>query len=195
MQRALTVLFVLFGLFAWSPEASAAVLKGRLETWRGIVEGTLYRHDGDTFWIGPVQVRIFGIDSPEKSTECKIDGEERPKCNVLSMDGLGDLIYLGVICTAVGRHLDRFNRWVAKCTTQDGADLGQALITEGFACADKRFLKGDEQENIYIAAESGARAAKLGLWGIGFEFLDMCREKNEKSSKARLRKGAVQVPK
>lgn len=50
---------------------------GAFSSWDQIpveVSGTVDRSDGDSFWIGDREIRLFGIDAFEAGQTCKIDG-------------------------------------------------------------------------------------------------------------------------
>ena len=67
----------------------------------------------------------------------------------------------GVACTPRGE--DRYGRLLATCSTGAVADLGAALVRDGYAVNYGRYTSD------YAAAESEARAARRGVWQGTFD--------------------------
>ena len=57
----------------------------------------------------------------------------------------------------VTRYTDRYGRMVARCSVR-GADIGQWLVSQGWAMAYTRYSKA------YVTDEQQARTAKRGIW-------------------------------
>lgn len=115
-------------------------------------------HDGDTFSIGAVDVRVFGIDAPELAQACG----DRP-CGRDARAALSDLV-LGrdLTCRIRGRS---FGRLVGECSA-DGTAIGPAMLARGEAVAYRAFLR--KRDGAYLAAEAQARAAGAGIWSGPF---------------------------
>lgn len=107
--------------------------------------------DGDSLRIGDRNIRLVGIDAPERAQTCR-DGRNREwACGTAATARLTELIARGpVTCTPKGH--DRYGRTLAVCSSGAITDLGQALVREGYA-----------------DAEAEARAAGRGLWQGAFE--------------------------
>ena len=112
--------------------------------------------DGDTLRLGAVEIRLFGIDAPERRQLCaRADGTPWP-CGHAASARLAELVALGPVrCRPQDR--DRYGRVVSICTA-GGVDLGGRLVAEGLARAYVSF------SDAYLPLEADARAAGLGLW-------------------------------
>lgn len=126
-----------------------------------IVSGLASAVDGDTLAMGPVRVRLFGIDAPEASQTCRMAGRPYP-CGQWSAAETASLIANRVV-TCHPKDLDRFRRVVAKCFRDDGMDIGSELVARGWALAFRQF------SNEYVAVEDAARFERRGMWAGEFE--------------------------
>lgn len=111
--------------------------------------------DGDTLHVGPVIVRIHGIDAPESGQICQAQGGGTWPCGVKATARMAALVQGGVECTAQTR--DRYGRIVARCHA-GATDIGEVLVREGLAWAFVRY------SDDYAGAEDAARADKRGIW-------------------------------
>jgi endonuclease YncB( thermonuclease family) len=112
--------------------------------------------DGDTLDLGPVRVRIHGIDAPEFSQTCAAARGGAWDCGKVAAARLAALAGGGrVVCDP--RERDQYGRIVARCEAE-GVDLGGALVSEGLAWA---FLRYSDD---YAATEAAAREAGRGVW-------------------------------
>lgn len=118
--------------------------------------------DGDTLHTGNERIRLAGIDAPELPQTCR-DGQAREwSCGQAAKERLAALVSQGgVTCSPRGQ--DRYGRTLAVCSAGTIADIGAALVGEGYALNYNRYTSD------YAAAESGARAARRGVWQGGFE--------------------------
>ena len=119
-------------------------------------QGRLTVIDGDTFEVGGITVRLFGVDAPEHDQTCtNRDGAEW-SCGVWVSTQVTDL-YGGreALCTTTD--IDRYGREVARCTVA-GADLGRALVAQGLATAYRDYSWD------YDLDEKAAQVAGLGIW-------------------------------
>lgn len=124
------------------------------------ITGTAHVADGDTLRVDGARVRISGIDAPELSQRCGPDGRDAP-CGAMAADWLRRRVEgRQVACRTVDT--DRYGRAVAVCAA-DGADLGAAMVEAGWATAYRRYSLA------YVAHEGRARAARRGIWALGFE--------------------------
>lgn len=86
--------------------------------------------DGDTFDIGPVRIRIHGIDAPEAAQTCPTQSGQEWRCGTAATRRLVELIEgLRVTCIALER--DNYGRIVARCLSPQGEDLAGVLTSEG----------------------------------------------------------------
>jgi endonuclease YncB( thermonuclease family) len=118
--------------------------------------------DGDTLHAADARIRLVGIDAPEKAQTCRDDQGHAWACGVAAREQLKALVAHGAVRCAAQGH-DRYGRTLAVCSAGDVADIGGALVREGYAVS---YMDKDAR---YAAAESAARAEGLGLWRGAFE--------------------------
>lgn len=112
--------------------------------------------DGDTVDIGPVRIRLHGIDAPESDQTCARVGGGTWNCGTASTKRLANLIDGETIsCSALER--DHYGRVIAVCYQND-VDLNALLVREGLAWAFTHFSED------YASLEVTARAAGVGVW-------------------------------
>jgi endonuclease YncB( thermonuclease family) len=112
--------------------------------------------DGDTIDLGPVRIRLHGMDAPEAGQRCgKSNGGTWP-CGDRAVERLAELVE-GKEVECVARDRDPYGRIVAACFI-DGADVQARLVEEGLAWAFVRF------SDDYAALEVAARGAGVGVW-------------------------------
>ena len=126
------------------------------EAQRVTITGEAIVFDGDTLDIGPVRVRLHGIDAPETGQSCtKRDGGEW-RCGAAAARRLTDLVAdRPIVCEALER--DPYGRIIARCHNE-GLDVAEILISEGLAWA---FL---EFSTDYLASQEDAKASGNGVW-------------------------------
>ena len=113
--------------------------------------------DGDSLFVGGVEIRLAGIAAPELRQSCEAGGKAY-RCGEEARRALAEILAGGpVTCRAQGR--DRYGRRIARCSA-GGEDLGAALVAEGWAIP----MDGE-----YSGEEARARRARLGLWAGTFE--------------------------
>lgn len=118
--------------------------------------------DGDTLHADGKRIRLTGIDAPELHQTCRDAQDRKWSCGRAAKARLTELVSHGqVACTARGH--DRYGRTLATCSAGDVADLGEALVREGYAVDYRRY------SDDYLAAEREARAAGRGIWRGRFE--------------------------
>lgn len=111
--------------------------------------------DGDTLAIGSEHVRLFGIDAPERDQTCDRGGQPWD-CGRDATRALTALVGKArLVCEVQDR--DRYGRAVSICAA-GGTDLAEALVEQGAAVAYRRYSLR------YVAAETRARARRLGVW-------------------------------
>lgn len=119
--------------------------------------GVLRVIDADTFDVGGVRVRLFGIDAPEMGQPCTAQGREWD-CGRWARDLVRNR-FEGQRARCTQRDIDRYDRIVATCEV-GGVDLGAALVSDGIAWAYRRY------SDIYDLDEKAAAVAGRGLWGF-----------------------------
>ena len=124
------------------------------------ITGTAHVVDGDTLRVGATRVRLSGVDAPELSQRCGPDGR-KVACGVVAAKWLRRRVEgRPIACDPVDT--DRYGRSVATCRA-GGEDLGSAIVEAGWATAYRRYSVA------YVAQEARARAARRGIWALGFE--------------------------
>lgn len=110
--------------------------------------------DGDSLRVSVdgevMEIRLDGINAPE-SDECLAEG---------ARTRLRQLTEAGIVVEPTG--IDQFGRTLAlvRSARDDAELLNEAMIAEGLAIASS----GGDWSERFIAAESEARQAKLGIW-------------------------------
>jgi endonuclease YncB( thermonuclease family) len=118
--------------------------------------------DGDSLRAGNRNIRLIGIDAPERAQTCRTAYNREWACGAAAAARLSELVARGkVACKPQGE--DRYGRTLAVCSANDIADLGQVLVREGYAVSYTFDAKG------YAAEEDEARTAGRGLWQGAFE--------------------------
>jgi endonuclease YncB( thermonuclease family) len=116
--------------------------------------------DGDSLSVGGLSVRLFGIDAPETRQKCTRDGTQWA-CGEEAARQLGSLIE-GRQVRCRGNGTDAYGRTVAVCEAS-GLELNKTMVTQGWALAFRSYSAD------YIADESRAKAARLGIWSSTFQ--------------------------
>ena len=120
------------------------------------VQGRAHVHDGDTFTVAGVKIRLFGVDAPEYGQTCKMPDGSDWACGIWSRDQLRRLLK-GRELRCVKRTYDKYGRMVARCYLGD-RDLAELLVRDGIVFSYAAFSRD------YIAAEKQAAVAGRGLW-------------------------------
>jgi endonuclease YncB( thermonuclease family) len=100
--------------------------------------------DGDTFTIGVDRVRLWGIDAPEK-------GEPDYHAATRAMRAMAH----GQRAMCEVRKIDRYTRCVAVCSIEGAGDPAMAMVRQGLADPDLRYI--DEDPALGGAYENAAR--------------------------------------
>lgn len=112
--------------------------------------------DGDSLYVGTVEIRLYGIDAVELYQTCERD-DRTWNCGMAATQALRDAT-AGREVTCRPRERDRFGRTVALCRA-GGVDLAAAMVRGGFAVA----------YGAYEADEREARDARRGIWASRFD--------------------------
>ena len=117
--------------------------------------------DGDTIKINGEKIRFSGIDTPELKQTCIKDGENN-SCGLTAKQILIDKIAKNKVkCIKEGK--DRYKRILAECFVNNES-LSRYLVRSGYAFAYRKYSKK------FIIDEDYARANKLGIWSMEFEY-------------------------
>lgn len=120
--------------------------------------------DGEYIIVGRTHVRLYGIVAPHIDQKCT-DAEGRQyACGMLAADVLQEEIAgQNVTCFPFDR--DGANRVIAICNVRDNRDLGEQMVSRGYAI--------NYGSGRYPHAEEEARAAKRGMWAGVFTRPDL----------------------
>jgi endonuclease YncB( thermonuclease family) len=151
----------ILGLALATALAGAAIAR---ERGPATVEGPARIVDGDTLDVGGTRIRLAGMDAPEREQVCRDENATAYRCGDRAADALVRLV-AGARVTCRTEGTDRYRRTLATCATAQQADLGLAMIREGWATV----YDGGPVPSEYRAAEEAARRRKVGLWRGPFE--------------------------
>jgi len=145
--------------------ALLALLLGNAAAAQDVVSGAASVVNADILGFeGGQRVILWGVDAPERTQPCLINGTEW-SCYELAGRQLATLISGGeVTCTLTGEP-DPFRRRFGICVA-GGVDVNAEMVRSGMALAYV------EQTDDYAAAEAEAKAAQVGLWQPGSQFLE-----------------------
>ncbi|TCS64078.1 thermonuclease family protein [Varunaivibrio sulfuroxidans] len=120
-----------------------------------MISGRIQMIDADSAYVGGAEIRLGGVDAPEWSQICTLNGQDwmagqKATAWAISFVGNGR-----ATCHAETR--DRYGRYIATCTV-DGRNLNESLVRSGWAFAYRHYSKR------YVAAENAARAEHIGIW-------------------------------
>ena len=125
--------------------------------------------DGDSIKINGDKIRFSGIDTPELKQIC-IKDNVKILCGLNAKKILVDKIGNNkVTCVKEGK--DRYKRILAECFVNNES-LSTYLVRSGYAFAYRKYSKK------FISDEEFAKANKLGMWSMKFEYPWDWRKKN-----------------
>lgn len=127
--------------------------------WADTFSGRATVVDGDTIEIAGERIRLHGIDAPESEQQCRdVQGAPYP-CGRQASFALDDFLAASrpTHCTIVDR--DRWGRVVATCVRNDGTDVNEWLVEQGWALDWPRYSDG-----AYRHAQESAAHSRRGLW-------------------------------
>ena len=117
--------------------------------------------DGDTIVLNGEKIRFSGIDTPELKQTCIYKNQE-VICGVFAKMLLVEKIGNKTpVCISEGK--DIYKRTLAECFV-NGDSLSKFLVRNGYAFAYRKYSKK------FIEDEEFARANKLGLWSMKFQY-------------------------
>ena len=118
--------------------------------------------DGDTVRIGSVRIRIQGIDAPETDDTCLRPDGSAWDCGIWSTEVARERFEgRRLVCHDLGER--SYDRVVARC--MDGTeDFAEVMLQKGAARACERFARRHEHSRGYMAVETAAQAAGIGIF-------------------------------
>lgn len=143
-------------LFFWGLLIAAVLFWAfghRLAPTETITVKTARVKDGDTIILNRKAYRLTGVDAPEYHQLCKDAAGKDWPCGKIARMQLATYVASGSIVCEAGAE-DRFGRRLAKCASATVPDLGEAMVTAGFALSPETYAK----------SQASARAEKRGIW-------------------------------
>jgi len=117
--------------------------------------------DGDTIHLNGEKIRFTGIDTPELKQTCIKEGVINP-CGVIAKEILIKKINDNKVeCISNGK--DQYRRTLAECFV-NGESLSSYLVRSGYGFAYRKYSKK------FILDEDYAKANKLGMWSMKFDY-------------------------
>ena len=117
--------------------------------------------DGDTIVLKGEKIRFSGIDTPELKQTCLKDDQEVP-CGMTAKRLLAEKISNTTVeCISEGK--DTYKRTLAECFV-NGESLSKFLVRSGYAFAYRKY------STKFIKDEEFAKANKLGMWAMTFQY-------------------------
>ena len=137
--------------------------------------------DGDTININGEKIRFTGIDAPEsfyrgKKQACYLN-EKKVFCGELSKEKLKEKIGSNLIFCKRQKNKDTYGRTLSECFV-DGESLSIFMVINGYAFDFVRYSKKK-----YAKDEEYAKANKLGIWNMKFEYPWEWRKKIREANK------------
>jgi endonuclease YncB( thermonuclease family) len=126
------------------------------------VSGVASVIDGDTIEIHGQRIRLHGIDAPESSQPCDLDGKPW-RCGQASANALAEYIGRRTV-TCEPRARDRYGRLVAACSI-GRVSISAWMVREGWAVAYRRYSQdfvADEAAPRRSVASGAARSSSRG---------------------------------
>ena len=117
--------------------------------------------DGDTIVLNGEKIRFSGIDTPELKQTC-LKGDEKVSCGISAKILLVKKIGNNTPeCISKGK--DVYKRTLAECFV-NGESLSSFLVRSGYAFAYRKY------STKFIKDEEFAKANKLGMWAMNFQY-------------------------
>jgi endonuclease YncB( thermonuclease family) len=117
--------------------------------------------DGDTIHLNGEKIRFTGIDTPELKQTCIKEGIENP-CGITAKKILINKIGSKTV-ECISQAKDQYKRTLAECFVNNES-LSSYLVRSGYAFAYRKYSKK------FIEDENYAKANKLGMWSMEFDY-------------------------
>ena len=130
-------------------------------TYKDVKPQNLKVIDGDTIHLNNEKIRFIGIDTPELKQICIKDAIKKP-CGITAKKILINKIgNNNVECIREGK--DQYKRSLAECFVNKES-LSRHLVRSGYAFAYRKY------STKFVEDEDFAKANKLGMWSMKFEY-------------------------
>ena len=123
--------------------------------------GSLKIIDGDTIILNGEKIRFSGIDTPELKQTCK-QGDLEVSCGMSAKMLLTEKIG-NAVPKCISEAKDAYKRTLAECFV-NGESLSKFLVRSGYAFAYRKY------STKFIKDEKFAKANKLGMWSMTFQY-------------------------
>ena len=117
--------------------------------------------DGDTIYLDGEKIRFTGIDTPELKQTCSKDGVKTSCGEIAKQILIKKIGNNSIECIREGK--DRYKRTLAECFVNNKS-ISSYLVRSGYAFAYRKYSKK------FIIDEDFAKANKVGMWSMKFEF-------------------------
>ena len=117
--------------------------------------------DGDTIVLNGEKIRFSGIDTPELKQTCLQDDQEVACGMFAKMLLIKKIGNHSPECISEGK--DAYKRILAECFV-NGESLSKFLVRSGYAFAYRKY------STKFIQDEEFAKANKLGMWAMTFQY-------------------------
>lgn len=121
-----------------------------------LVSGSATVVDGDTIKLGPLSIRIHGIDAPEQGQTCQQRNGRPWDCGSVATAAMADMVR-GKALECEPLDTDAYGRIIARCLAGD-RDLGGEMAAVGLAWAYREYSED------YAGVEAAARRQGIGIW-------------------------------
>jgi endonuclease YncB( thermonuclease family) len=118
-----------------------------------VVQGTATIIDSERIRMGDIDMRLFGVVTPQLSAPFG------PQARTFL-----DNLVLGQTVNCVIRDRDQSGRFLATCRNSENNDLALELLKRGLAVTARGSLASTDLLTPYANAEQAAQAQKIGLW-------------------------------
>ena len=96
--------------------------------------------DGDSMRSGKLQIRLFGIDAPEKQQQCKDAAGKNWDCGIAAHKALEKLTSSASQLSCQLMDVDHYGHLVMRCYANK-IDIAAALVRAGLALAYQQYSK------------------------------------------------------
>ena len=117
--------------------------------------------DGDTIVLNGEKIRFSGIDTPELKQTC-LQGDQEVACGMSAKMLLAEKIGNNT-SKYISEGKDAYKRTLAECFV-NGESLSKFLVRSGYAFAYRKY------STKFIKDEEFAKANKLGMWAMTFQY-------------------------
>lgn len=141
----------------------------------GSARARVYAADGDSLYVDNLEIRLSGIDAPERDQTCYDANNREYACGQESLAALRLMIGEGLRCEKV--ITDKYHRQVSVCW-MGKININQKMVEKGWAVAYKRYT------HEYDQAEQEAKNSHRGIWQGRFlkpEFYRILQKEKKKA--------------